>query len=753
MKKKTLFFAAVAGFTAIAGQIIIMREFMIAFSGDELSVGMVLCSWLAGGAVGSLLLRHLAQRITAKVFVLWLCQIALSIYLPVSIFLIRSIRVILSANPGQILPFYILLASSFLLLLPVCATLGFIFPLLCRLYKPGSDNIPGGIAKVYAFESLGSMTGGLAASFIFIALPDSFQAVAILSAVNILSGFLLMPSFQKKRGLFFAINLFLLVCVLSLSFAGAWHKINAYSFQRQWGGHELLETKNTIYENLTVLKRGDGQTSFFGNGVRLYTVPDSQSSEEKVNFCLLEHGSAQDILLVGGGAGGLLTDILKHPVSSVTYLELDPEIVRMAQKTLPEEYRAGLNDKKVDIVNVDARYFVKNTAKRYDCVILDVGEPCNAFINRLYTRDFFKQLKRILKPGGIFSFSVSASESYINPESADYLRSIFLTLKSVFPAVIAIPGEMVFFIASDAKGTLTYDYNVLMRRAAERRVNLQYVREYYLSDRLSQEKVNYLEGVLNKNKNVMLNLDFRPSSYYYGIISWSSRFTGSLFTKFLRALDIKVILSGFLVIFSALIFFCRRPNRSLMAALAIGGFSQSVFQVVLIFSFQVIYGYLFYKIGLLFAFFMLGLFLSGWHYSRSVVSAMQARQKMLLSQSASVLFSVMIPVVLYRLSNTNSIFVSDLGSAVLFPALSLSAGLIEGYLFASVNQVYSAMAPDPGTAKIAGLTYGWDLAGACFGAALCAAFLIPIAGISITCFLLAALNILMLGMLVFLRHD
>jgi hypothetical protein len=84
---------------------------------------------------------------------------------------------------------------------------------------------------------------------------------------------------------------------------------------------------------------------------------------------------------------------------------------------------------------------------------------------------------------------------------------------------------------------------------------------------------------------------------------------------------------------------------------------------------------------------------------------------------------------------------------VVFPALSLSAGLIEGYFFTSANQVYLTMSFNPDSARIAGLTYGWDLLGACVGAVLCSVFLIPIAGISITCVLLAVLNLLVFSLL------
>lgn len=245
-----------------------------------------------------------------------------------------------------------------------------------------------------------------------------------------------------------------------------------------------------------------------------------------------------------------------------------------------------------------------------------------------------------------------------------------------------------------------------------------------------------------KDTDTMVNFDFRPSAYYYGIISWSSRFGGSLFTKLLKTFDMRTILSGSVFILLLLYISCmRHPRRSLLAALAAGGFSQSAFQVILIFSFQVLYGYIFHKLGLLFAFFMLGLFISSWRYSRRRFSLEEARRRMLLAQAGVVLFSISIPVILYGILKTRFAFAADLGANALFPVLSLFAGLLEGYLFSSINQVYLGTIKDGGGVEIAGLTYGWDLVGACLGAVLCGVLLIPVAGITTACLLIAALNL------------
>lgn len=131
----------------------------------------------------------------------------------------------------------------------------------------------------------------------------------------------------------------------------------------------------------------------------------------------------------------------------------------------------------------------------------------------------------------------------------------------------------------------------------------------------------------------------------------------------------------------------------------------------------------------------------------------EARRRMLLAQAGAVLFSVSIPAILYGVLKTRSAFTVDLGTNVLFPALSLFAGLLGGYLFSSINQVYSATIKDKSGAGIAGLTYGWDLIGACLGAVLSGVLLIPVAGIITASLLIAVLNLSIFCLLIRGQHE
>ena len=167
MRKAIQLSIILIGFTAMASQIIYMRELLIVFYGNELSISFILASWLIAGAIGSALLGRFtdlpslrgptcppkpnAQLIRRRrkgrsnlISVFSLCQIILAISLPLGIVAARMIKPALNVNPGQVLPLFPIIALSFLILAPICIILGFMFSLACSIYHLHSGGVHSG---------------------------------------------------------------------------------------------------------------------------------------------------------------------------------------------------------------------------------------------------------------------------------------------------------------------------------------------------------------------------------------------------------------------------------------------------------------------------------------------------------------------------------------------------------------------------------------------------------------------------------
>ncbi|MEE8359724.1 MAG: hypothetical protein V3S04_02210, partial [Candidatus Omnitrophota bacterium] len=186
---------------------------------------------------------------------------------------------------------------------------------------------------------------------------------------------------------------------------------------------------------------------------------------------------------------------------------------------------------------------------------------------------------------------------------------------------------------------------------------------------------------------------------------------------------------------------------SMLTAIGTTGFSEIVFEIVVILSFQIIYGFLYYKLGLLLTSFMIGLFLGSTYMTKRLKDIKNSYSAFIKIQVSVVLYPLVLPFILYYLSQTGSYKISWIGSNLIFPSLPLIAGFIGGLQFPLGNKIY--LENTPGAAETGGLIYGVDLIGACVGAALVSAFLIPIIGIFQTCVAVGLLNFAVLLALLF----
>jgi spermidine synthase len=763
MKKAILFAIFLTGFTAIAAQIVLLRQLIIVFYGNEISIGVFLGAWLFWGAVGSWLLGRFADKIKNHQFSFATLQILLAFILVGVIFVIRGARTILGTSPGEIIGFLPMLTFSFFVLSLICVILGFLFALACRVYPQKTKGAAVQIGRVYILEALGAVFGGCLVSFLFIRYFDALYIMLGLAGLNLLSAYLLQRRLTAPRFVLLTrgVSLALILFLFALVFSQKAKELKQASIQQQWKGFTLLTAQDSIYSNLAVTKQ-DSQYSFFSNGLYLFTVPDELSSEEAVHFALLETPDPKRVLLIGGGIGGLTRQILKHPVSTLHYVELDPKIIELGRQYLPPERLDFLKEQRLTVFHQDGRLFVKRSSGladffRYDSIIVYLGDPYTAQINRFYTLEFFQQVKKCLAPGGVFSFGLSSAENFLNIEQQRFLSSIYKTLKSVFREVKVIPGDTAYFLAADKKGILTYDYKELVRRLKERAIRAKFVREYYLFAKLSADRVAYLEERIVA-KEAKLNRDLRPISYYYDMVLWSTYFARPWRTIFslVQEKSLWAFLSLAYLCLLAFGFLRRRKIRAksgpVLLALSTTGLTELSFQVVILVAFQIIYGYLYYKLGIILSSFMVGLVWGSWLITKKLEKIEDDYGLFIKTQIAISVYPIILPLIFYVLNaGTSSRAVNWLGSNIVFPVLPIISGFVGGFQFPLANKIILKHKNIIG--RTAGLSYGMDLFGSCLGALLVSAFLVPILGITQTCLAVALLNTVVLLTLIINRKK
>ncbi len=714
------------GAGTMVSQVLILRELLVLAQGQELKLALGLWCWLLWTGLGSLLGGRLTPRAPALGTSLGRILLLLGLVLPATILLCRALPTLAPLPWGQSLP----PGTAFLLFLALLAPFGlasgYFFPCACQAWSVLSG--PGAIGRVYSLETLGAALGvGLLQLFLLGRYPNLALGLGTGLLLALSAWGLSRPQGLTGRGAF-ALGLLMLASVGFFL-----PRVENLSRGWQWPGRQVVATVDSPYALLTATREAE-QFSFFVNQVWHFTYPDPFNAEQQVQLGLLSHPHPRRVLLLGGG-GGLVPEILKtRSVTHLDYVELDPHLVQLMQRLLPEA--AGLMvDPRVKIVYQDARRFLATTPHRYDVILMALPEPQNAQLNRYYTLEFFQIVRRHLEGQGVFSFSLAGAETSLHPLRAAYLALAYHTLGQVFPEVLAFPGERVRFLASPDPGALVPDPEGLVARLKERQLHLQYVREYYLLSDLSRPRREYLRQILSQQAPEV-NRDLNPRCYFYDL-ALSSIQEGLplkgilLYLKGLPALVPWVGLGLVTVLLFALV--RRRPGPLYLYQVLVMGLGTMALEILVLILYQIHLGYLYRQLGMLIAAFMAGM-AGGGAVGGRLASRPQAGVRWLGAlQGGLAALAICLALILPRVSGLPEGWLQA-GYLLVLAA----AGFGGGGVFALSAGLWT-QAQSPSGAK-GGALYATDLLGATLGTMGVSLLVLPVWGILPALYLVGALQ-------------
>ena len=566
MKRLIIWSIIGTGISSIAVQLITIREFLSQFHGNEITISLVLFCWLFITAMGSLLAR-MFKKSSLSWYAL-LCVI-IALWPLLQLIFIRGFRetiFIHGLSPGfyQIF-FYILITTA-----PYCLLVGFILPYALKVMN--DNQMPFSSGELYITDNVGDIIGGVLFSFILVYWMKPFRSIAFTSALLVLVAILL---FINTRSILGPLMALLSTCVFYFFLLNA--SFELFTLSLQYGN--IVRYMESPYGRIVVTKEGP-QHTFWESGTPLYSDLNIIKSEEKIHYALSQLKNIERILLVSGGLGETLGEISKYHPKEVDYVELDPHLTAAAQELGFIKEESFLN-----IINTDGRRYIKQNQKKYDAIILDLPDPDNFQINRFYTSEFFAYAKKALKEGGVLSFSMRYSPNYISDIRKRKLSTVFNTARAHFKHVLILPGGEAYFLCRD--GSLSYD---IPARLLQGSIQTAYIEGFYHGN-VTSDRINKIQNIIDDKEYI--NTDFEPRIMNIVFQEWFMKH-GTSPKAFL------LILLGFLVVY---LLFIRREEYVLFTT----GLATMGIEMLIIFTFQVIYGYIYLKIGAIITVFLLGL--------------------------------------------------------------------------------------------------------------------------------------------------
>jgi len=630
----------------LLGQVVLLREVIVANQGNELAAVLGLGIWLVGGALGAAIGggprfaalrpsgdgytavgegdRHgegdsatdgesatedlTAARIKpATALRAWRrLLLGLAVVLPASVVLARLQRDLFGVVPGASVSLVQMVTGLLLVLVPASALGG----ALLRRAAAGAVRCGLPLVRAYAVESVGGLLGGAAATLLLRFGVANLEQVLATGAVAawFAAGVGTHPRSLRRRVIRGAAALAgLALAVITLFLAPALeHRLAS----RDLPG--LAGLRDTPYGRVAVTRLGE-QVALYADGA-LVRASGGSGAEEAFGLPMLQATEAQRCAVLGLGGWEEVIEARAWGLSRIEWVVEDEVALELLLDHGPARLRELVTADEVVVRSADPRVWL-DEQRDIDIIIVVAAEPNSGRDSRFYTREFFERARGSLSRMGVLALRLPPVANVWTPLRSARDASIWRALGSPFAERMALVGETgLFFLAAPIR--LERDPEVLAARLAEAPVTPNLLSPLYLEYLLRGDRFAEARRVLDTTE-VRVNTDVRPVCYAYGMALWLSRHLSRWIwrppTPELGRIGAGIAVAVAILLAALALLFTRRRGRARRAlVVGLGGGAGLVLEAVLLLHYQLQHGVLYLDLGLLLMAFMAGIALGGW---------------------------------------------------------------------------------------------------------------------------------------------
>jgi spermidine synthase len=290
------------------------------------------------------------------------------------------------------------------LVLLIGLLVGLEIPLLMRILKDRLE-FSDLVSKVLTFDYVGALAASLLFPLLLVPHLGLIRTGFLFGLANVgvaIALILVLPDRRHLRGELVAAAI--LVAVLAAGFIAS-ERIERAAEVAAYGD-PILYAASTPYQRIVITKRSGDLRLYLNGNLQFSSRDEYRYHEALVHPVLSRVANPRDVLVLGGGDGLAVREILKYPaVRSVTLVDLDPAMIGLFRNSamLVALNHGSLLSPKVHVISADAFTWLRANRRRFDAVLVDFPDPTNFAIGKLYTISFYRELARALAPGAVVS--------------------------------------------------------------------------------------------------------------------------------------------------------------------------------------------------------------------------------------------------------------------------------------------------------------------------------------------------------------
>ena len=336
----------------------------------------------------------------------------------------------------------------YLLVIGIGVLVGLEIPILTRIIEENNSNIRVNLANIFTFDYIGGLIGSLAFPLVLFPKLGFITTSLCIGAINVFVSLIIILKYKNyiknaKKIQLIIIGVFIIIFGALLSADKITKSIESGLYR-----DDIIYSEQTMYQKLVITKHKEDLRLFIDGNLQFSSVDEYRYHEALIHVPFLYTPVHNRVLVLGGGDGLAAREILKYDdVEEIVLVDIDPEMTKLCSTN--EEICAlnnnSLKNSKLRIINEDAYKYVKENNNKFDVIIIDLPDPNNESLNKLYTNVFYNYIKANLTDTGV-AVTQSTSPYYAKKSFWCINKTAKTQFENVIPYHLQVPtfGEWGF---------------------------------------------------------------------------------------------------------------------------------------------------------------------------------------------------------------------------------------------------------------------------------------------------------------------
>ena len=329
---------------------------------------------------------------------------------------------------------------------------GLEIPLLTRIMEEHRSDLSITLSSIFSFDYIGGLFGSILFPLLLLPHLGYFTTSFLVGSLNIFAAIIIIYNYKNHLNYY---NKFKVLAIISLIFmiiGSIFSESLSKTIEDKMYRDKIIFSKQTQYQRIVMTKFKDDVRLFLDGNIQFSSIDEYRYHEALVHIPMSTSKNIENVLILGGGDGLAAREVLKYEsVNKITLVDLDKEMTDLSKsnKIISQLNENSLSNKKLEVINKDAFSYLENNTQTYDVIIVDLPDPNNETLNKLYTNLFYRLCYKSLSKDG--AMVVQSTSPYAAKEA---FWSINKTIKlegfNVHPYHTQVPsfGEWGFNLAT-----------------------------------------------------------------------------------------------------------------------------------------------------------------------------------------------------------------------------------------------------------------------------------------------------------------